>query len=87
MQALLYYLVIKDIEPKLKKSASGLELNDELRKDIRYRRAEVISVGSEVKNIEIGDEVLYDKNAGHFTPEQDGENFKVVTVRDIILKY
>ena len=45
MEALSHYLIIEDIEPKVQKNAIGLELTDNQRDDIRYRKAKVISVG------------------------------------------
>lgn len=85
-KALGYYIILKRVEPKMKKNAIGLELTDDHRKDIRYIRGEVISAGPLAEGINIGDTVLYDKVSGSSLESED-ELLKCVTVKDIIIVY
>lgn len=83
-QALGWHVVIEDIEPKITKTSSGLELTDKHRDDIRYRQGRIISVGEELKDkVKIGDRVLYDKAAGNNFETDEGEILKVVQAHDL----
>ena len=63
MQAINYYVVVDKIKEAPKKVA-GLELTDKQNTDIRYVRANVVSVGENVPTIKEGDIIRYDKHAG-----------------------
>lgn len=85
MRALGYYLIIKDVEPKTKKNSIGLELTDDQRKDIRYRKAEIISVGEELTDkLLVGDVISYDRHAGNQL-EEDDTIYKVISARDVVV--
>jgi len=47
------------------KTKGGLLLAESQREDIRYIQADVVSVGNEVEGIKAGDQIYYDKHAGH----------------------
>lgn len=83
-ESLGWFLVIKDIEPKIKKTSGGLELSKEHRKDIRYNKAEVVSVGHEINKLHKGDVILYDKHAGNQLEEGDNL-FKVIRATDAVV--
>lgn len=85
-KALGYYIILKRVEPKIKKDVNGLELGEEHRKEIRYIRGKVVSVGPVVEDIKPGDIVLYDKIAGNGL-ETDDELLKCVSVKDIVIVY
>lgn len=85
-KALGYYIVLKRVEPKIKKSKIGLEFSDDHRKDIRYIRGEVVSSGPLAEGINPGDIVLYDKVAGNNLESED-ELLKCVSVKDIVVIY
>jgi len=83
MQAINYYVVVEKIKEAPKKVA-GLELTDKQNTDIRYLRANVISVGENVPIIKEGDAIRYDKHAG-FGIDWNGEMLYVIKANDIVL--
>lgn len=85
-KALGYYIILKRVEPKIKKSKIGLEYSDDHRQDIRYIKGEVISAGPLAEGINVGSLVLYDKIAGNSLEAED-ELLKCVSVKDIIIVY
>ena len=52
--------------------------------DKDYDTCEVVSVGEEVKNLEVGETVLTYKNAGHEI-KVDGKKYRVITAVDILV--
>lgn len=76
------YLVIKQIEEQ-QKTESGLLLNDD-QVAIRYRRATVVAVGTDITAIAAGDVVHFDRVAGH-TMILGGEALTVILERDVVL--
>lgn len=85
-EALGFYIILRRVEPKIKKTAGGLELTDEHRADVRYIRGEVVSAGPLAEGIKCCDIVLYDKHAGSSLESED-ELLKCVTVKDIVVIY
>jgi len=84
LKAINYYIVIDKIKEAPKKVA-GLELTETQNTDIRYLKANVISVGDKVKElVKEGDIVRYDKHAGHGI-EWDDHMYYVITINDIVL--
>ncbi len=84
MKAINYYIVIDKIKEAPKKVA-GLELTETQNTDIRYLKANVISVGDKVKElVKEGDVVRYDKHAGHGIEWNDCMYY-VITINDIVL--
>lgn len=77
-QALNFHVVVREIKEENHTVAGGLELSTKLDKELRYLKAEVVSVGSRVQKemqdepvkIEEGDTIWYDRHAGH---ESDGQ--------------
>ena len=61
MKAIGKYIVIKPIKEVDTKTKGGLILAESQREDIRYRRAEVVNPGTDVKALKKGDEVYYEK--------------------------
>lgn len=77
-------MVIKHVKGQTRKRRSGIEVPTEL--SDRFIRGEIISVsetGKEEFGLDSGQEVLYDKHAGHEVKGVDGEDYKVITCRDI----
>ena len=85
MRAVGQFLVVKDIEPKVKKNSIGLELTDKQRDDIRYRKAEIVSVGEDVPKLNCCDIISYDRHAGSQLETEDDVVFKVISARDIVV--
>jgi len=77
------YIVIKDIQEEIK-TQSGLILSGEDANQLRYKRAEVIAVGTDVEVIDEMDELYYDK--GHsFTMLINNEQFTIISERDVVV--
>jgi co-chaperonin GroES (HSP10) len=84
MKAINHYIVIKKIKEAAKKVA-GLELTESQNSDIRYLKAEIISVGDAIfAPLKEGDIIRYDKHAGHGIEWKD-DFFHVITVNDIVI--
>ena len=84
MRAIGKYIVIDPIREIDSKTKGGLILSDSQREDIRYRRAKIISVGTDVNKLKAGNEIFYDKNAG-FNIEINKENYKVIKEFDVVI--
>jgi co-chaperonin GroES (HSP10) len=77
------YIVVKDIQEEIK-TQSGLILSGEDTNQLRYKRAEVIAVGTDVNVIDEMDELYYDK--GHsFTMLINNEQFTIISERDVVV--
>ena len=58
MKAIGNYIIISEIKEKIQKTEGGLLLAENHREDIRYRTADVESVGVRVEGIVEGDKIL-----------------------------
>ena len=56
----------------------------EIKEDIRYRTATVVSIGTHVEGVKNGDKIYYDRVAGH-NIEIDNNIFKVIQEQDVII--
>ena len=83
MKAINDYVIV-DIIKKRPKKVGGFILTDDTDKDNRYKKANIISVGNEVKIVKEGDVIFYDKHAGHDIGYND-ELYRVIRSRDIVL--
>ena len=83
MQAINDYVIVDKIKEEPKK-ISGLILTDETDADNRYKKANIISVGNEVKIVKEGDIIYYDGVAGHDIAYND-TMYRVIRSRDIVL--
>jgi len=84
MKAIGKNIVITPIKENDTKTSGGLILAEAHREDIRYRRGNVITVGTDVVGVENGDEVYYDRHAG-FGIELEKEQFKVIKEQDVVI--
>ncbi len=84
MKAVGKYIVIDPIKETETKTKGGLLLAESQREDVRYRRAKVVEPGSDVKVLNKGDEVYYDKAAG-FNIEIKKERYKVIKEQDVVI--
>ena len=64
MKAVGKYIIVDPIKEVDTTTKGGLILAEKQREDIRYRRAKVIEPGFDVKVLNKGDEIYYDRNAG-----------------------
>ena len=83
MQAINYFIVIRKVKEAPKK-VGGLELTEDQNKDVRYLKAEVVSVGDKVQGIEPGNIIRYDKHAGHGIEWQE-ELYHVINLGDVVI--
>lgn len=83
MQAINYYVVVDKIKEAPRK-VGGLELTESQDKDIRYWRANVVSVGDKVPNVKEGDVIRYDRHAG-FGIEWEDKLLFVIKAQDIVI--
>ena len=84
MKAVGKNIVITPIKENDTTTSGGLLLAEAHREDIRYRRGNVITIGSDVVGIKNGDEVYYDRHAG-FGIELEKEQFKVIKEQDVVI--
>tara|TARA_R110002012_G_scaffold50365_2_gene130319 strand:+ start:552 stop:809 length:258 start_codon:yes stop_codon:yes gene_type:complete len=77
------YIVIKKIEEELK-TESGLLLSAQDASSFRYKKAEVIKEGTDVKVIKNGDVIYYDGAAGHQMLIKDNP-YTVIQERDVVV--
>ena len=64
MQAIGTYIIIKPIEEEVT-TKSGLLLSGEETSNLRYRKGEVLNVGTDVEIIKEKDIIYYDQQSGH----------------------
>ena len=84
MEAIGSNIIIKKTKEGTTKTKGGLLLAENHREDIRYRTADVESVGVRVEGIVEGDKIYYDRIAGH-NIEIDQKIFKVIQEQDVII--
>lgn len=83
MQAINHYIVINKIKEAPQK-VGGLELTEKQNNDVRYLKAEIVSVGDKVVGLKPGDMIRYDKHAGHGIEWQE-KLYHVITVGDVVI--
>ena len=74
---------MKDIQEEIK-TQSGLILSGEDTNQLRYKRAEVVAVGTDVDVIDEMDELYYDKSHS-FTMLIDNEQYTIISERDVVV--
>ena len=77
-------LIINKHKVGAAKTKGGLLLAESQREDIRYIQADVISVGNEVEGVKTGDQIYYDKHAGHGI-ECNEDLFHVINLGDVVI--
>jgi len=83
MKAVNNYMIVEKIKTEPKKVA-GLIMTEDLDKENRYIKANVISVGNLVEGIKDNDVVYYDKHAGHGVQYKD-KLYQVIRSVDVVL--
>ena len=84
MKAIGKNIVITPIKENDTKTSGGLLLAEMHREDIRYRRGNVITIGTDVIGIKDGDQIYYDRHAG-FGIELQKEQYKVIKEQDVVI--
>ena len=83
MKAIGSFVVLRKQSEEVK-SKSGLIMTEYTDKNIRYKLAEVVSVGESVNGLQAGDKVYYDSAAGSDI-RIEGEKLTVVPDRQIVV--
>ena len=84
MKAVNKYIIIKTVKEEIKPNNTGLILTEKHQDDIRYRKAEVRSVGNYVEGITTGDHIYYDRHSGYGI-EFGGEYLQVIKEQDVVV--
>lgn len=77
------YILIQKITEETK-TESGLLLSAEDAKQMRYQKATVKAVGTEVSTISDTDTIYYDSRAGH-QMIINGETYTVISLSDVVV--
>ena len=83
MKAIGKYIIVNIIEESIK-TKSGLLLSSDDVGQLRYKKAEVITPGTDVQAIKSGDVVYYDKRSG-YTMMIENEKYSVITEKDVVV--
>ena len=62
----------------------GLEFTEDQNKDVRYLKAEIVSVGDKVTMLAPGNTIRYDRHAGHGI-EWGDELYHVINLGDVVI--
>ena len=84
MKAVGKYIVITPVKEVGKETKGGVFLPEQSREDIRYRKGDVVKIGTDVIGVEDGDSIYYDRHAG-FNIEIDKEQYKVIKEHDVVI--
>ena len=84
MRAVGKNIIIKKEKQGISKTKGGLLLTEKIREDLRYNKAQVISIGSEVVGVKENDNIFYDKHAGHDV-EFKKEIFQIIKEHDVVI--
>ena len=84
MKAIGNNIIITPEKVTSEKTKGGLLLVKKDRENIRYTKAEVNSVSEDIKGLKQGDQIYYDRHAGHII-EFDKEQFTVIKIQDVVV--
>lgn len=76
-------IIIKPIDEEVE-TRSGLLLSAEDSNQLRYKKGTVIKSGTDVEVIKDGDNVYYDKRAGH-TMLLNNDKYTLIQERDVVV--
>ena len=84
MKAIGKNIVITPVKETETQTSGGLILAEANREDIRYRKAEVVTIGEAVVAVKAKDNIYYDRHAG-FSVEIKQEQYKVIKEQDVVI--
>ncbi len=84
MKAVGNNIIITPEKVKTDKTKGGLLIIEKDREDIRYRKAQVVSVSDDITTIKKDDTIFYDRHAGHGI-EFEKEKFIVIKLQDVVV--
>ena len=77
------YIVVQNIDEEIK-TQSGLILSGEDANQMRYKRGVVVEPGTDVKGIDPGDEMYYDKSMS-FTMMINDTQYTIIRESDVVV--
>jgi chaperonin GroES len=84
MKAIGNNIIISLKKTGLSKTDGGLLLAEKDKENIRYKEAIIVSISDEIKALNAGDVIYYDKSAGHGL-EFEGHDYKVIKLQDVVI--
>jgi len=84
MKAVGRNLIIQKIEQGTTRTEGGLLLSKNVKEDIRYIEADIISIGEGVEGLKENDKIFYDRHAGHQI-EIENKIYHVIKVQDVVV--
>ena len=84
MKAVGRNLIIQKTKEGTTKTKGGLLLAENQREDIRYVKADVVSVGTEVAGVKETDIIYFDRHAGHKIEVGDN-SYHVIKSADVVV--
>ena len=84
MKAVGRNLIIQKTKEGTTKTKGGLLLAETHRDDIRYVEAVVLSVGEEIKGVNEGSKIFFDRHAGHKI-EIEKQTYHVIKAQDVVV--
>ncbi len=84
MKAIGNNIIITPYNTNIEETKGGLLLTSKQREDIRYNKALVESVSDDIKGLNEGDVIYYDKHAGHGI-EFEKKKFSVIKLQDVVV--
>lgn len=83
MKAINDFIVIEKIKQE-PKNVGGFIMTESSKKDIRYLKGKIISIGNNTEGLNKDDIIFYDRHAGH-NIEYDKNIYFVIKQRDVVL--
>ena len=84
MKAIGRNIIIEKLKEGTTATKGGLLLAESQREDIRYTKADVLSVGEQVEGLKEGDKIFFDRHAGHKI-EIDKKTYHVIKAQDVVV--
>ena len=84
MKAIGNNIIITPEKVTSEKTKGGLLLVKKDREDIRYTKATVATVSEDIKAVSVGDQIYYDRHAGHII-EFYKEQYTVIKIQDVVV--
>jgi chaperonin GroES len=84
MKAIGNNIIISLKKTGLSKTDGGLLLAEKDKENIRYKEAIIVSISDEIKSLNVGDIIYYDKSAGHGI-DFEGNDYKVIKLQDVVI--
>ena len=84
MKAIGRNIIINKIKEGTTSTEGGLLLAESQREDIRYTEASIISIGDQVEGLKEGDNIYFDRHAGHKI-EIDKKTYHLIKLQDVVV--